>query len=56
MVGSVKIKDVWEGAELGIVMHGAPVGITPKSWGRGSVIMLECVYMCSDISKILGRE
>ena len=27
--------EVDEGEELGVVMGGWPVGIMPKSWGRG---------------------
>lgn len=56
VVGSVKMKDVWEGAELGIVMQGAPVGITPKSWGSGSAILLEVVQMFSSIRMVLCWE
>lgn len=37
-IGSSYMKDVWDGADVGVVMQGAPVGITPKSRGRGSLI------------------
>lgn len=38
MVGRVKTKDVGDTAEVGIVIQGAPAGMTPKSWGMGSAM------------------
>lgn len=38
-VGSVYTNEVCEGADVGSVIQGAPVGTTPNNWGRGSAMI-----------------
>jgi len=44
VVGIRKTKLVGEGAEVGKVMHGIPVGITPKSCGRVSCAIVAFLF------------